>query len=453
MSLQPPRTLGLLDAVSIVAGTIIGAGIFLVPNLVAKQIASPYAILAVWLFSGLLSLAGALGFAELGAMIPSSGGQYAYLREAFGPLPAFLCGWTFFLAIATAAIAWLATSFAVYLSYFVPLEAWQRQLVAVSLIGALSVVNYRGVRGGAAVQKLFAVAKVAGILLLIGAAWLSPVNHWPAAEFTMPTVSEWGLAMVACLLTFDGWAVLPMVAGEVKSPGRNLPLGLLSGLLICIALYVSANAAYLKVLPVADTARTERVAAQVAEITIGGNGGAVVAAIVLLSIIGAVNGWILAAPRIYMAQAQDGLFFRRFGELHPRYLTPGFAILMQFLWAAVLCVSGTYEALGSYVMFAAWLFYGLTVLGVMVLRRARPSAPRPYRVWAYPLLPLLFAAVSLGFVANSLVNDPKPSLSAAALIAAGLPVYYLWRRDGTVLDKIEIRRVGRAVEGGGLENR
>ena len=179
----------------------------------------------------------------------------------------------------------------------------------------------------------------------------------------------------------------------------------------------------------------------------------VAAAIVLLSIIGAVNGWTLAAPRIYMAQAQDGLFFRRFGELHPRYLTPGFAILMQFLWAAVLCVSGTYEALGSYVMFAAWLFYGLTVLGVMVLRRARPSAPRPYRVWAYPLLPLLFAAVSLGFVANSLVNDPKPSLSAAALIAAGLPVYYLWRRDGTVLDKIEIRRVGRAVEGGGLENR
>ncbi|MBL8222926.1 MAG: amino acid permease [Bryobacterales bacterium] len=428
MAFEPPRTLGLLDAASIVAGTVIGAGIFLVPNLVAKQIASPYAILAVWLFSGLLSLAGALAFAELGAMIPSSGGQYAYLREAFGPLPAFLCGWTFFLVIATAAIAWLATSFAVYLSHFVPLVPWQRQVVAVVAIALLSAVNYHGVKGGAAVQKIFSMAKIAGILVLIGAALWSPVNYWPQARFELPTVPQWGLAMVACLLTFDGWAVLPMVAGEVKQPSRNLPFGLMLGVGVCIVLYVGANAAYLKVLPAHETAGTERVAARVAEIAIGDRGAVVVSAIVLLSVSGAMNGWILAAPRIYLAQARDGLFFARFGVLHPRFLTPGFSIFVQFVWAAVLCLSGTYEALGSYVMFAAWLFYGATVLGVIVLRRTRPGAARPYRVWAYPLLPLLFAAVALGFVANSLVNDPKPALSASVLIAAGLPAYYFWRR-------------------------
>ncbi|MBL8176836.1 MAG: amino acid permease [Bryobacterales bacterium] len=428
MTAEPPRTLGLVDSASIAAGTVIGAGIFLVPNLVARQIASPYAIVAVWIFSGLLSLAGALAFAELGAMIPSSGGQYVYLREAFGPLPAFLCGWTFFVVIATAAIAWLATSFAMYLSHFVPLEGWARQVVAVGVTALLSAVNYHGVRGGAAVQKVCSVAKIAGILLLIGAAWWSPVNHWQEARFSWPTVSQWGLAMVACLLTFDGWAVLPMVAGEVKNPSRNLPLGLLAGVGLCILLYGGANAAYLKVLPAGETAVTERVAARVAEISIGESGAAVVSGIVLLSVLGSTNGWILAAPRMYLAQARDGLFFARFGELHPRFLTPGFTILVQFLWTAVLCVSGTYEALGSYVMFAAWLFYGATVAGVMVLRRTRPGAARPYRVWAYPLLPLLFAAVAFGFVVNSLVNDPAPALSAAALIACGVPAYYFWRR-------------------------
>lgn len=428
MPTDPPRTLGLLDTVSIVAGTIIGAGIFIVPNLVAKQIASPYPILAVWIFSGMLSLAGALAYAELGAMIPSSGGQYAYLREAFGPLPAFLCGWTFFLVIASAAIAWLATSFSVYLSFFVPLGIVERKLVAIAMLGLLSVINYRGVKGGAAVQKLLAAAKIAGILLLVGAALWSPVNHWPQAQFVLPSVPQWGLAMVACLLTFDGWVVLGMVAGEVKQPSRNLPLGLLIGVGACIALYVLANFAYLKVLPVAETAQAERVAAHVAGIAIGGGGAAFVSVIVLLSIIGAMNGWILTAPRIYLAQARDGLFFAAFGELHPRYLTPGFSIAVQCAWSALLILSGTYEALGAYVMFAAWLFYGATVLGVIALRRTRPHASRPYRVWGYPLLPLLFAAVAFGFVANSLINEPKPALSATALILAGLPAYYFWRR-------------------------
>jgi len=423
-----PRRLGLLDAIAIVTGTIIGSGIFLVPNLVARQLPSPTAIVGVWIFSGLLSLAGALVFAELGAMIPASGGLYAYLREAFGPLAAFLCGWSFFVVVLTAAIAWLSVSFAIYLSAFVPLTFLEQKLVAVAIIGVLSWINYRGVVAGARVQALLTICKAGGLLLLIVAALTSPVNHWNTPQTGTWTIPQFGAAMIACLLTYDGWIALGLVAGEVKNPQRNIPLGLIAGISICIALYVVANFAYLKVLTVTDTAQTERVAARVAEIAMGGVGSRVVSGIILLSIAGAINGWMMAAPRIYFEQARDGLFFAKFAEVDARYCTPGIAILLQAVWAMVLCLSGTYETLGAYAMFAAWLFYGATVVGAIVLRMNRPEAERPYRMWGYPVLPVVFAVVAFGFVVNTAVTDWKPALSGSALIAAGIPVYWLWRR-------------------------
>lgn len=424
-----PRCLGFTEAAAIVIGTVIGSGIFIVPNLVARHLPSPPMILGVWIFSGALSLFGALAYAELGAMMPSSGGQYAYLRAAFGPLPAFLCGWTFFLVVINAAIAWLATTFGIYLSYFVPLSGSFRVAAAISLILALSAINYGGVVAGARVQQVFTLAKAAGLILLVIAALASPVNHWndtpPAGEFG---AAGFGAAMIACLLTYDGWMALTLVAGEVKRPERNLPVALIAGIGVCTALYALANFAYLKVLPAAATAQAERVASEVAGISLGSGGSRIVTAIILVSIIGSANGWILAAPRLYFAQARDGLFFRRFGEVHPRFLTPGFSIVLQAAWAILLCVTGTYESLASLAMFAAWIFYGITVAGVFALRRKQPAAARPYRMWGYPYLAWLFVAVALGFVLNTYFTATGPALAATGIIAAGVPAYFAWRR-------------------------
>ena len=313
-----PRSLGLLDSAAIVVGTIIGSGIFVVPNLVARSLPSEPWIVAAWVFTGVLSFFGALAYAELGAMIPATGGQYVFLREAYGPLFGFLCGWTNLFVVISAAIAWLSITFANYLGYFVPLTPLLSKAVAVGLIASVTLVNYRGVAMGAAVQKTFTLMKLLGLAVLVGAAFLSA--HHPAALAGAPagvpsgpgapagavTLSGFGVAMIACLLSYDGWVALSYVAGEVKNPKRNLPLAVALGLALAIAVYVLANLAYLRVLTVAEIAATPRVGALVAERTMGPAGGAFVSIVILLSIVGAINGWAMTAPRIYFAQARDG---------------------------------------------------------------------------------------------------------------------------------------------------
>lgn len=423
-----PRRLGLWDAVVIVSGTVIGSGIFLVPNLVARQLPSPAVILGAWIFAGLLSLAGALAFAELGAMFPRTGGAYVFLREEFGQMAGFLFGWTFFLVVAGASIAWLATTFTIYLTHFFPLPPWGRQGIALLLLAILTAVNARGVQLSAGVQRLFTTLKLGGLAVIVAAAFLNPVNHLADSAGGAWTYTQFGAALMACLITYDGWIVLSNVAGEVKQPHRNLPLGLAMGVGICMLAYLLANIAYLKVLTVSEIAATERVAARVAGATIGSAGGGILSAIVLLSITGAVNGWLLTAPRVYYAQAHDQLFFRRFGDLHPRFLTPRFSIVAQGVWSGLLCLTGTYETLGAFAMFAVWLFYGVTVLGVIVLRRRLPNAGRPYRMWGYPLLPVVFSLTAFGFVGNTFLSDPKPAWTGTAIILAGIPAYHLWRK-------------------------
>ena len=322
-----PRRLGLLDSAAIVVGTIIGSGIFVVPNLVARSLPSEPWIIAVWVFTGVLSFFGALAYAELGAMIPATGGQYVFLREAYGPLFGFLCGWTYFFIVISAAIAWLSITFATYVGYFVTLTPLVSKAIAVGLIAAVTLVNYRGVAVGAAVQKTFTLMKVLGLAVLVGAAFLAERHAAILATGVPPasgavTLSGFGVAMIACLLSYDGWVALSFVAGEVKNPKRNLPLALSLGLALAIGIYVLANVAYLRVLTVAEIAATPRVGALVAERTMGPAGGAFVSFTILLSIIGAINGWAMTAPRIYFAQARDGLFFRRFGAVHPRFQTP-----------------------------------------------------------------------------------------------------------------------------------
>jgi basic amino acid/polyamine antiporter, APA family len=421
------RELRLTDATSLVIGTVIGSGIFVAPNLVARHIASPAWILAVWAFTGILTIFGGLAFAELGAMMPATGGQYVYLREAYGPVIAFLSGWAALLVIYTGALAWQSVTFAVVLNYFVHLTPLASKVVSVTILAAMIAVNYVGLRAAAGVQNALTLTKLGGLVTVICAAWLAP--HAPAAPPAgAPGLAGFGMAMIGCLLTYDGWVALGFVAGEVQEPQRNLPRALLLGVGCVLLLYVLANAAYLWVMTPAEIGAADRVAAQMMERSVGPAGGAIVALAILFSVSGAMNGFMLAPPRIYYAMARDGVFFRRLGEAHPRFLTPHRAILLQGLWAILLVVTGTYESLPAFAMFMTWTFYGLSVAGVIVLRRRRPDALRPYRMWGYPWTALLFVGVAGGFALNTIVQSPKPAGAALLLALAGLPVYFFWRK-------------------------
>lgn len=425
-----PRKLGFLDALSIVIGIIIGAGIFLVPNLVARELKSPEWILAVWVFAGVISFFGALACAELGTMFPATGGQYVFLREIYGPLIGFLCGWSMFAVARTAQVAWLAMTMALYVSYFVPMSNAAAKFLGLAALALFTAINYWGVNAGALVQKIFTLAKVLGLLLIIASAFL-----WHAGSGAVQgslqggfSASHFGVALIACVLACDGWVQLSFVAGEIRNPRRNILLALAIGSAACTAVYVLANIAYMRVLSVPEIAASEHVGASVAERVLGHAGGGLVSLIILMSIIGTLNGCFLTSPRIYFAQARDGLFFRKFAEVHPKHQTPGFAIVAQAVWAAVLLVSGSYESLVDYAMFAIWLSYGFMVAGVIVLRIKQPDLDRPYRMWGYPVTAVVFLLITAWFLGNMIVSRPVPSLAGLALILTGVPIYLFWER-------------------------
>ncbi len=426
-----PRKLGVFDASSIVIGIVIGSGIFLLPNLIARELPSAPAILAVWVVSGVLSFFGALAYAELGAMMPATGGQYVYLREAYGPLCAFVCGWTFMLAVLAGGTAWLTVTFSLYLGQFVTLTPTGAKLTSLGVLAVLSAVNYIGVKQGAWVQRVFTLLKITALLVLIAAALLSPpaaVSPETAASPAEVSFAHFGAAMVACLMVYNGWSYVSFVAGEVREPHRNLLRSLVLGMTAIMALYLFTNVAYLRVLSIPEIAASERIGAALATRTMGSIGAGFVSLAVLLSIIGAINGCILTAARLPFAQAQDGLFFQRFGRVHPRFQTPAFAIVFGGLWTAVLIVTGSYDTLYSYSILAAWVFYTMSVGAVFVLRRKMPDAPRPYRMWGYPFTLWAFIVVSVWFIGNALLTQPRPSLMAFAIIAAGAAAYPLWRK-------------------------
>lgn len=426
-----PRRLGFLDALSIVVGIIIGAGIFLVPNLVARELPSPAGILGVWVFAGVISFFGALACAELGTAFPATGGQYVFLREIYGPLIGFLCGWSMFAVARTAQVAWLAVTLTLYVSYFVPMSSSAAKFLGLGALALFTAINYWGVNAGALVQKVFTLAKVAGLLLLIGTALLwrgaAAGAHGPVAGGF--SINHFGVALIACVLACDGWVQVSFVAGEIRNPQRNILWALAVGSAACTAVYLLANIAYMRVLSIPEIAASEHVGASVAERVMGHAGGALVAVIILISIIGTLNGCFLTSPRIYFAQARDGLFFRQFAAVHPQHQTPGFAIAAQGVWAAVLLVTGSYESLIDYAMFAIWLSYGFMVAGVIVLRIKRPGLARPYRMWGYPITPVLFLLITTWFLVNMIVNRPVPSLAGLGLILTGVPIYFVWARQ------------------------
>lgn len=430
-----PRVLGLWDFMAIVIGGVIGSGIFLVPKSIATVLPSPLLMLSVWVFGGLLSFFGALVFAELGAAMPEAGGMYVFLREAYGPLLSFLFGWTLFLVIDSGAIATLTVAFASrYLPYFFKMSPLVIKAVSVAFIVFLAAVNIAGVRAGANLQNVLTIIKTAALVIVSGIIFIfgkGSISNFvsPAPDLGSPGfLGAFGIGLVAVLWAYKGWESSTYSAGEVKKPERNIPLGILLGTLAIIAVYILVNLAYLYVLPVGEIAKSDRIASDALKLVTGPVGGSLIALVILFSIMGAANQNILCSPRVYFAMARDGLFFKRIADAHPKYLTPYVSIVAISIWSIILSLFfGTFEQLFTYVVFGQWIFFGLTVAAVLILRKKRPDMPRPYKTWGYPFTPVFFILAALFISLNSLINEFRNAVIGLIIILLGVPVYFYWK--------------------------
>jgi APA family basic amino acid/polyamine antiporter len=473
------KALTLMDATAIVAGTMIGSGIFIVSADIGRLVGSPFWLLVVWVLTGVMTLLGALAYGELAAMYPRAGGQYIFLREAMGPLMAFLYGWTLFLVIQTGTIAAVAVAFARFLGVLWPasspiLFSWfphhtfvtaggpidvglsPQRLVALVIVWLLTWVNLRGVREGKLVQTTFTVAKAGALALLvilgltIGrnqtalAANFGPGNFIGHTGITGAFVLAFGAALVGSLFASDSWNNVTFAAAEVHNPKRNLPLSLALGTGLVTVLYVLANVAYLSVLPLHGVkdgatvlargitfATEDRVGTAAAEVIFGASGQAVMAIAILISTFGCINGLILSGARVYYAMARDGLFFQRAGTLNARRV-PAWGLVIQSVWASLLCLTGTYGQLLNYVIFASLVFYVFTTLGLFILRVKRPELERPYRTLGYPVLPGLYVLLAAGVAVILLIaaETRTQAISGLVLVLLGVPVFLLWRKRG-----------------------
>ncbi len=484
------KGLGAVSATTLVMGSMIGSGIFIVSADIARLTDSPALLLAAWALTGFLTIVGALSYGELAAMMPHAGGQYVYLREALGPLWGFLYGWTLFLVIQTGTIAAVGVAFGKFLGYFFPAisaTAWiwhmwhvppihigpmvlgnmdvglnAQNLVAIVVVLVLTGINILGIKTGAMVQNIFTIAKTSALLglVLVGLA-IGRNAEAIAANFThfwrnagssavFPQIGVSGLlgvitavavAQVGSLFSADAWNNVTFTAGEVKNPSRNLPLSLALGTGVVIALYLASNFVYLNVLPLDGSpggvtvmargikyAAEDRVGTAVMQQMFGATGAGLMAVAILVSTFGCCNGLILAGARVYYAMAKDGLFFRKVAEVHPRYHTPVVSLLLQAVWTCVLTLSGSYGQLLDYIIFAVLVFYILTILGLFVLRVKRPQAERPYRALGYPVLPAVYIVVALFIDGVLLLYKPQYTWPGLIIVLLGIPVYLLWSR-------------------------
>lgn len=428
------RTMRLPHATAMVVGTIIGASIFVQPSEVTGQVPSIPGALLVWLISGTLTLIGALVCAELASTFERTGGVYLYLREAFGPPVGFLWGWAMFWIMHSGIIAAVAVVFARYTAYFVPLGDHGATIVAVGVILVLSAVNYLGVKQGSTLQTLFTVGKLlaVGLIILLGFTLGSRLpNHFVASTSgEAVTIGGFLSAIAAGLFAFGGWHMVTYNSEETVEPRKTIPRALVIGAAIVTVSYIAMNTVYMYVLPIDVVASSSRVAADAADAVIGFGGGAVMSGIVMFSTFGALTGIILSGPRVYYSMAQDGLLFRWFGDIHPRYRTPHRAIVLQAVWASVLVATGTFRDIFTRVIYTEWLFFGLMTIGLIVLRRRR-GLSRGYGMWGYPITPVIFIVSSFAIVANEVAVDPGRRASGLFLVLVGLPVYYLWGRKET----------------------
>ena len=428
------RTLGFRDLVLLAIGTVIGSGIYLVPGVVLRQTGEQTGpAMLVWIIAGILSLLGALTYAELGAMKPEAGGLYAFIRDAFGPLPAFLYGWTSFFVIASGSVATLAVAFSGYFSQIVPIGPLALRLVAIAVIALTAALNVRGTRGSATVQNWTTGLKV-GALLVMGVALIA-FGHPPHDAVTMiwpstvtpSLLTGFGTAMIGVLWAYEGWQYVTFSAGETLDPQRTFPRAITAATAALIVTYLLVSFGYVAALGPQAAAHTDHIAADAVGALLGPVAGKLIGALILVSIFSATNGLMLTAPRMYYAMARDGVFFKRLAVVDPRFGTPAIAIIAVAVWAGVLAVSGTFEQLLTYVVFTGWIFYGLGGLAVMQLRRTEPNAVRPFRVPGYPVTPLLFVASAALLVGNTVVAQPDRAAAGIVAMLVGTPAFYLWR--------------------------
>jgi APA family basic amino acid/polyamine antiporter len=447
------KGLGAMDATTLVVGSMIGSGIFIVSADMARQLNSPGLLLMTWVATAVLTLIAALSYGELAAMMPHAGGQYVYLRESFGPLAGFLYGWTLFLVIQTGTAAAVAVAFAKFLGVFVPsisakyylmgsgrIGVTTQQLVAIVVIALLTAINARGIRTGAMVQNIFTVAKTAALLGLIALGFLMGRNpeavaanftgFWRNSNWDFQTIRLVGVAMVGSLFSADAWNNVTFTGAEVRNPRRNLPLALGLGVAIVMTLYIATNLVYLNVLPLTaiQTASEDRVATATAAVMFGPVAVQLMAAAIMISTFGCANGLILTGARVYWAMALDGLFFKKVATLHPRTHAPIFSLVIQGIWTMLLTLSGSYNDLLDYVIFAVLLFYILTIAGIFRLRRTRPDAERPYRALGYPVLPAAYMAAAGLIEILLLFYKPGYTWPGLIIVLLGVPVYFAWHK-------------------------
>ena len=474
------RELGLLDSTMIVAGSMIGSGIFIVTADIARSVGSPGYILMIWLITGVITLIAALSYGELAGMMPKAGGQYIYLREAYNPLTGFLFGWTVFMVIQTGVIAAVAIAFAKFTGVLLPdvisdnfvvadlgiVKLSTQKLLAIALIAFLTFVNLQGVKNAKIIQTTFTLAKIISLLGLIvlgiyfglngDALSANMVDFWkpfktvsnPDGTITTEALSGivlWGVvgaAMVGSLFSSDAWNNITYTAGEVKDPQRNIPLSLFFGTLIVTVLYVMANVAYMMLLPVMGTpggadvfsrgimfATDDRVATAAIATFFGNSAVVIMAILIMVSTFGCNNGLILSGARLYYAMAKDGVFFQKAGTLNKNNV-PGFALIIQGIWASLLCLSGTYGDLLDYCTFSSLLFYVITIIGLFILRKTRPDAERPYKAFGYPVLPALYIIIAGAICIDLLIYKPGTCGRGLLIVFLGIPVYYLWKYFG-----------------------
>jgi len=467
-------TLGLFTTVAMISGSVIGSGIFRKPSLMASQLGSPELLILVWVGAGILTLFGALTNAEIASMISATGGQYIFFQKIYGSFTAYLYGWAVFAVIQTGSIASIAYVFSDYSQYFwtlprfapemekafviyipfigaiFPLENIGVKLLTVTVICLLTGVNYLGVRFGGIVQGTFTTLKLLAMASLVAIAFSysgGSASHFmsSSATATATSTSTIGLmflvvtALAGAFWTYDGWNSITYIAGEIKDPNRTIPRALFIAMMIVITVYVSINLAYLYVLPVPAMAQSTLVAADVAKTVLGAAGGTFIAIAVMLSTFGTTNGTILASARVYYAMAHDQMFFKSSGVIHPKFHTPGNALIVQAFWSSMLVLSGTFDTLTDMLIFVTWIFYAMGAYGVFVLRRTMPDTPRPYKVFGYPFVPAIFVLFASCYVVITLYNDVTAYMAGKTpiinsvfglfLVATGLPFYYLFRRS------------------------
>lgn len=444
------RRLGPLDAAAIIIANVIGGGILFTPPLIAASVPNAWLFLSTWLAGGALAFCGAMAYAELAALRPRSGGEYVYLREAYGPLAGFMTGWTSFVAVFAGAMAASAIVIPLYLDRFIPGSAdstplfqiplpylpvtFSRQtIIATAVVWAFAFVHIRGVGPGRVVSNVLTILKVTAFVVFIALGFAigagSADNLQQSAGVVAPT--SWLLALIPVMFTYSGWNAAAYMAEEIRNPGRNVPLSLTLGTLVVIAIYLLINVLYLYVIPIGELAQVQgSVLDVVADRLLGTRAGNIMGAVGLISLAAGINAWTFAGPRVYFAMARDAVFFPAAARIHPKYKTPAVSVAAQAVWATLLILTGSLDKLTTYVGFALTLFAGIAVAAVFVLRAREPNAPRPFKAVGYPVTPAIFVIASAAMVANAIYRDPVTSLAGVFVIAAGIPLYW-WFSRGT----------------------